>query len=68
MTMHPEYFTQDSTDDILRKVLEGGRLTPDEALKLYAEGDFLKIQAVARQLRNRLNDPGAVTYTMFRVV
>ncbi|MBE7437876.1 MAG: CofH family radical SAM protein [Spirochaetales bacterium] len=55
-------------DRILENVLSGGRLTPAEALFLYDEGDFLKIQYAAREMRMRLNPPADVTYTMFRVV
>jgi cyclic dehypoxanthinyl futalosine synthase len=60
----------DSTpeDYILKKALAGERITPAEALRLYETGDFLRIMAVARELRNRRSDPTVVTYTMFRVV
>jgi cyclic dehypoxanthinyl futalosine synthase len=61
-------WTSEKTDCILEKALDGGRLTPPEALELYEEADFLRIMAAARELRNRKNDPSAVTYTMFRVV
>ncbi len=56
------------TDYILEKALAGERITPSEALELYRTADFLKIMAVARDLRNRRNNPSIVTYTMFRVV
>ncbi len=56
------------TDYILDKALSGERITPGEALALYRYADFLKVMAAAREIRNRQNDPGSVTYTMFRVV
>ncbi len=58
----------DRSDRILEGVLAGERLTPEEALWLYEEADFLKIQWAARELRNRKNDPNAVTYTIFQMV
>lgn len=54
--------------EILNKALQGIRITPEEAYLLYTEGDFLEIQYVAREIRNRLNKPGVVSYTAFRVV
>jgi cyclic dehypoxanthinyl futalosine synthase len=57
-----------SSDYILEKALAGERITPDEALTLYDVADFVKIMGVARELRNRRNNPETVTYTMFRVV
>src|SRR5512146_2176014 len=56
------------TDYILGKALAGERITPPEALELYRSADFLKIIAVARDLRNRRHSASTVTYTMFRVV
>ena len=56
------------TDYILEKALSGDRILPAEALDLYREGDFLKIQACARELRNRKVNPDQASYTMFRVV
>ncbi|MCB1319682.1 MAG: CofH family radical SAM protein [Leptospiraceae bacterium] len=62
------FFQPDRTDAILEKALAGERISGSEALLLYNEGDFLKIQATARELRNRKLRPDVVTYTMFRVV
>ena len=59
---------QSSTRSILEKALEGGRITGEEALRLYEEGDFLEIQYVARELRNRKIPGDQASYTMFRVV
>jgi cyclic dehypoxanthinyl futalosine synthase len=56
------------TDGILDKALAGERISPAEGLALYESADFLKVMAVARELRNRKNDPSTVTYTMFRIV
>ena len=58
----------DPTDFILEKAVAGERIMPEEALALYDGADFLKVMAAARAVRNRLNNPGVVTYTMFRVV
>ncbi len=56
------------TSQILEKALKGIRITPEEAYYLYIEGDFLEIQYVAREIRNRINQPGIVSYTAFRVI
>jgi cyclic dehypoxanthinyl futalosine synthase len=58
----------ESTDYVLEKALAGERIMPAEALALYDSADFLKVMTVARELRNRRNNPSVVTYTMFRVV
>ncbi len=62
------FSVQSSTDNILVKALDGERITEQEALDLYREGDFLKIQMVARELRNRKTDPAVASYTLFRIV
>ena len=56
------------TDPILEKALAGERISASEALDLYENADFVKVMSVARELRNRRNNPEQVTYTMFRVV
>lgn len=61
-------FAAHDSDFILEKALAGERISPEEALTLYEEGDFIKIMGVARELRNRRNNPDVVSYTMFRVV
>ena len=63
-----EFFASDPTDYILEKALAGERISSAEALSLYQQADFLKVQAAARQLRNQRTDPRAVSYTMFQVV
>ncbi|HMV43758.1 MAG TPA: cyclic dehypoxanthinyl futalosine synthase [Leptospiraceae bacterium] len=60
--------TEDKTDKILLKALDGERITSDEALLLYEEGDFLKIQFVARAIREKFLSHKYASYTMFRVV
>ncbi len=57
-----------STDFILDRAAAGERISPEEALELYEDGDFLKIALAARTVRNHRSDPSAVTYTMFRIV
>jgi cyclic dehypoxanthinyl futalosine synthase len=61
-------FTSAPSDSILEKALAGERISSAEALELYRSADFIKIMAVARELRNRRNDPAVATYTMFRVI
>lgn len=55
-------------NDILDRVLKGARLTSEEALFLYNEGDFLKIQYAAREMRAGKVDPATASYTMFRII
>jgi cyclic dehypoxanthinyl futalosine synthase len=64
----PEIFQTQKSDYIVDKALAGERISPQDALELYNNADFLKIIAVAREIRNRKNDPSVVTYTMFRIV
>jgi cyclic dehypoxanthinyl futalosine synthase len=61
-------FRSETNDYIFDKILAGERITPEEALELYASADVLKVMAAAREVRNRKNDPSVVTYTMFRIV
>ncbi|MBW7857398.1 MAG: CofH family radical SAM protein [Leptonema sp. (in: Bacteria)] len=58
----------DSTDRILDSVLTGQRLSVEDAFELYQNGDFLKIQQAAREIRNRKVNPAIASYTGFRVV
>jgi cyclic dehypoxanthinyl futalosine synthase len=58
----------EASDCILEKALAGLRISPEEALDLYKSADFLKVLAVAREIRNRRHDPAVVTYTMFRII
>ena len=61
-------FRPEPTDGILEKALAGERILPGEALRLYREADFVKVIGAARRIRDARVTPGAVTYTMFRVV
>jgi cyclic dehypoxanthinyl futalosine synthase len=56
------------SDNILQKALDGERITKHEALVLYNEADFLKVQMVARTLREKILSHEFASYTMFRVV
>ncbi len=55
-------------DRILLDASQGRRISPEEALRLYREGDYLKIIAVARFLREKVLPKNYASYTMFRVV
>lgn len=69
--MNLSSFSLDShspSDSVLLKASEGKRISPAEALILYEEGDFLKIQMVARFLREKIRPHTEASYTMFRVV
>lgn len=61
-------WTNSPADQILQKALDGERITTQEAEHLYELGDFLKIQMVARELRERRISHKYASYTMFRVV
>ncbi|AKH76813.1 cyclic dehypoxanthinyl futalosine synthase [Leptospira interrogans] len=61
-------FSSQPTDRILEKALDGNRISPEEALALYREGDHLKIMATARSLREKILPHHYASYTMFRVV
>ncbi|MDF3818829.1 cyclic dehypoxanthinyl futalosine synthase [Leptospira sp. 96542] len=55
-------------DQVLLKASSGKRITKEEALLLYEEADFLKVQMVARFLREKVRPHTEASYTMFRVV
>jgi cyclic dehypoxanthinyl futalosine synthase len=61
-------FRDEPTDYILEKAVNGQRISKSEALELYASGDFLKVIAAAREIRNQKHNPSIATYTMFRIV
>ena len=58
----------ESTDAVLEKAVGGERISPREAMDVYRSADFLKIMAAAHAVRGKMNDPGVVTYTLFRIV
>jgi cyclic dehypoxanthinyl futalosine synthase len=53
---------------ILDKALSGIRLTPADALALLASHDWTAIVSAGHRMRLRMHDPGAVSYTAYRVV
>ncbi len=55
-----------STTDLLKKAANGERLTPEEGLLLYTEGDPQAMMAVAHDLRLQKTEPGLVTYLVDR--
>lgn len=52
--------------DILLKARSGHRLTPDDALALYREGEFIHLGAAAHAVRCAKNDPATATYLVDR--
>jgi cyclic dehypoxanthinyl futalosine synthase len=52
--------------DLLKKAADNQRLTPDEGLLLYTQGDPVATMAVAHQLRLQKCDPQTVTYLIDR--
>ncbi len=57
-----------SSYSVLKRAWEGNRISAEDLLILLKEGDSLQMQAVARELRNRIIPPETASYTMFRVV
>ncbi|MBX3721571.1 MAG: CofH family radical SAM protein [Turneriella sp.] len=53
---------------LLDKTLGGTRLSAESALYLWRHADFKDLGSAAHEVRNRVNPPGEVTYTAFRVV
>lgn len=60
--------SSDRAEAIMEKSLSRQRISPEEALILYREADFLKIQMTARSLREKILSHEHASYTMFRVV
>src|SRR5687767_647847 len=52
--------------DILKKAVAGGRIGEEDALLLLRDGELLELGQAANAIRNRLNDPGTVTYIIDR--
>ncbi|TGL57523.1 dehypoxanthine futalosine cyclase [Leptospira ognonensis] len=65
---HFQFLPEIPADAILLKAIEGKRISKEEAILLYKEADFLKIQMVARYLREKVRPLSEASYTMFRVV
>jgi len=57
-----------ATVEILDEVLEGRRIDAAQALHLFQHADLLDLAAAATAVRNRLNDPGRVSYVIDRNV
>jgi len=57
-----------STDSILAKAADGGRLTPAEGLRLFEEADLLDLGAAAHAVRMRLHADPVVSYIIDRNV
>ncbi len=55
-----------NANDLLKKAADGERLTPDEGLILYREGDHQGMLEVAHQLRLQRTHPEIVTYLVDR--
>lgn len=55
-----------NTKTILKRVLDGQRLTEDEFLSLYTEGDLLDIARTANELRDRKFPANTITYVIDR--
>ncbi|BDA78782.1 cyclic dehypoxanthine futalosine synthase [Leptospira kobayashii] len=62
------FSAENPSDQVLIRAIEGKRISPEEALLLYEEADFLKVQMVARFLREKVRPHTQASYTMFRVV
>jgi cyclic dehypoxanthinyl futalosine synthase len=56
------------TDEILRKAVDGGRLTADESLHLLEDADLAALGAAAHAVRTRLNPGPTVSYIIDRNV
>jgi cyclic dehypoxanthinyl futalosine synthase len=53
-------------DDILQRGADGGRITPDEALRLYLDAPFHALGEAADAVRRRRYPDGIVTYLIDR--
>ena len=58
----------DALRAILEKTLSGGRVTEEEALRLFEEADLVDLSLAATAVRNRHNDPSRVSYVVDRNV
>jgi cyclic dehypoxanthinyl futalosine synthase len=63
-----EFSPSNPSDNVLIRAIQGKRISKEEALLLYEEADFLKVQMVARFLREKVRPHTEASYTMFRVV
>ncbi len=61
-------FQRMSTDTILAKAVDGGRLTRDEGLRLFEDADLLDLGHAAHAVRMRLHPEPLVSYIIDRNV
>ncbi|NPV27684.1 MAG: dehypoxanthine futalosine cyclase [Firmicutes bacterium] len=54
------------TEEIIEQTLEGHRLSEDEALYLFAEGDLLDLGRAANEIANRLHPENIATFIIDR--
>jgi cyclic dehypoxanthinyl futalosine synthase len=57
---------QPGTTTILEKVLDGERLTDEDAIALLRTRDLVSVGRVANEIRNRKHDPNRVTFIIDR--
>ncbi|GAC1394470.1 MAG: hypothetical protein NVSMB47_03480 [Polyangiales bacterium] len=57
-----------TVDDLLDRAAEGGRLSADEALRVYRDADLFALGLAADAVRRRKNQPDVVTYIVDRNV
>jgi cyclic dehypoxanthinyl futalosine synthase len=55
-----------SVDAILEKAGEGERITDDDAVALLESRDLVSVGRVANDVRNRMHDPGRITFIVDR--
>jgi hypothetical protein len=55
-----------SVRDILEKVLDGERISDDEALALLESRDLVAVGRAANEIRNRKTDPDRITFIVDR--
>ncbi len=55
-----------NTKNLLNQVLDGHRLTEEEFIKLYTEGDLLEIARTANEIRDRRFPANTITYVIDR--
>ncbi|MEO7093295.1 MAG: CofH family radical SAM protein, partial [Polyangiales bacterium] len=55
-------------DELLERVMDGGRLSAAEAIRVYRDADFFALGLAADAVRRRKNTPDVVTYIVDRNV
>ena len=64
----PESFPSAQTRKILSRIDEGGRIDKADALHLMEHAELAELSWAATRVRNRMNDPGRVSYAVDRNV